>query len=493
MFEKRDFEQFKLLGISAEKVENQIESIKRGFPFLKIVSPATKERGILIIEEDEKKQYIKRFKSSSLKISRFVPASGAATRMFKDLFEALDNIDNGKCFTDDSEAGKFFANLETFPFYEDLKIIKGFDSNDKSGILKLLLSNKGLGYGSLPKGLLKFHKYNNQSRTAFEEQLVESSKYAVSADGFARLTFTVSKEHLVSFEALFLNLIPKLNKERGLDFKVEFTLQKKSTDTVAVDMDGNAFRTGDGSILFRPGGHGALLDNLDEMKSDIIFIKNIDNVTKEELLQDTTEWKQTLAGILLEIRDQIFAFLKRLDGEFDEKLNDEIIHFLREKLCITLPDLPEDILREFLYAKLNRPIRVCGMVKNEGEPGGGPFIVYDPDGSTSLQILESAQLDKNHRDYMSWMSGSTHFNPVDIVCSIYDYQGNKFNLPKFTDPETGFISIKSVYGKSLKALELPGLWNGAMSNWNTVFVEVPVSTFNPVKSVNDLLRPQHTG
>jgi len=286
----------------------------------------------------------------------------------------------------------FLLIWRRFPFYEDLKNINGFDSNNKSGILKHMLSDKGLGYGSLPKGLIKFHKYNNQSRTAFEEQLVESSKYAVSADGYARLTFTVSEEHLDSFKALYLSLIPQFKRERGVDLKVEFTLQKKSTDTIAVDMDGNPFRNSDGSILFRPGGHGALLDNLEEMKSDIIFIKNIDNVTKEEFLDDTVEWKQTLAGILLKIRDQVFNFLKRLDGEFDEKLNEEIIKFLNDKLCISLPDLPDEIVREFLYAKLNRPIRVCGMVRNEGEPGGGPFIVCDADGSTSLQILESAQL-----------------------------------------------------------------------------------------------------
>ncbi len=493
MFEKRDFEQFRLIGIDAEAVEIQIKLINNGFPFLNIISPASINRGIIILDNDERDRYIEKFKTSSSEISRFVPASGAATRMFKDLYEALDDVNKGGEIDNNSNAGQFFLNLNYFPFYNDLKGISGFDPNNKSSVLELLLTKKGLNYGSLPKGLLKFHNYSDHSRTAFEEQLVESVKYATSYDGIAKMVFTVSEEHLDSFTSFYSSLYNKFKNDKGTILDVKFTLQKRSTDTVAVGMDGQPFRNPDGSILFRPGGHGALLNNLQESDSDIVFIKNIDNVTKEEYLSDTVIWKQTLAGILLQIRDEIFSFLKRLDGESDPALNDEIIKFLNERLCIKLPDLPGEIRKDFLYAKLNRPIRVCGMVRNEGEPGGGPYIVMDADGSTSLQILESAQLDKSNRNYQSWMNESTHFNPVDLVCSIRDYQGKKFDLSKYVDPETGFISNKSIQGQSIKALELPGLWNGAMSNWNTIFVEVPVSTFNPVKSVTDLLRPQHSG
>ncbi|MDD4057265.1 MAG: DUF4301 family protein [Bacteroidales bacterium] len=493
MFEQRDLDQFNSIGVSKEVVESQIELVNNGFSFLEIVAPATKERGIKVIDPSSKERLINLYINSDLSVSRFVPASGAATRMFKDLYEALDLLNKGASFALDSTVGIFFSSLKRFPFYDELKGISGFNPNRHSQIIELLLFDKGLNYGSLPKGLLSFHKYSNGSRTAFEEQLVESEKYAVNSNGCAKIMFTVSDDHLESFNNLYLKLKSKFKAERGVDPIVDFTLQKHSTDTVAVDLDGNPFRNDDGSILFRPGGHGALLGNLEQIDSDIVFIKNIDNVTKEELLEDTIEWKQIIAGMLIEVREKIFSYLKRLDGEFDDKLNKEIIQFLDEEFCISIPDIPKEILRDFLYAKLNRPIRVCGMVKNEGEPGGGPFIVQDADGSTSLQILESAQLDKSHLNYNKWMSGSTHFNPVDIVCSTINYLGEKFSLSRFTDPETGFVSIKSVQGRSLKALELPGLWNGAMSNWNTIFVEVPISTFNPVKSINDLLRQQHTG
>lgn len=492
-FSKSDLDQFKKQEISVSEVEYQIESINRGFPFLDIIAPCVPGKGIRMVSKEMQSQYILKYKSSSLQVSRFVPASGAATRMFKDLYEAAVLIEKGGRPESSSPASLFLSSLDRFPFIDDLKQLPSFNSGDYLSVIRLLLLDHGLGYGSKPKGLLKFHNYSGGSRTAFEEQLVESVKYAVNNDGVAKLMLTVSAEHLESFNNLYLKLKEKIIKERGTNLIVDFTLQKKSTDTIAVDLEGNPFRNEDGSILFRPGGHGALIGNLQEINSDIIFIKNIDNVTREELLDDTTIWKQTLAGLLINFRERCFGYLNKLDGEFNSELNVEIIEYLKEEFCIEIPDLPEELTRDYLYAKLNRPIRVCGMVKNEGEPGGGPFVVRDADGSTSLQILESAQLDTSHPDFKRWSMEATHFNPVDIVCSIIDYQGNKYNLNKFIDVETGFVSIKSLKGKSLKALELPGLWNGAMSNWNTIFVEVPVSTFNPVKTVNDLLRPQHAG
>ncbi len=492
-FTKSDLDQFNRQEISVSEVESQVESIKRGFPFLNIVAPSVPGKGIRMVSKEMQSRYISIYQSSRLSVSRFVPASGAATRMFKDLYEAAELLERGEKPEPNSPVSLFLSSLDRFPFIDDLKRLPSFNSGDYLSVIKLLLLDHGLGYGSKPKGLLKFHRYSGESRTAFEEQIVESVKYAFNNDGEAKLMLTVSAEHLESFNNLYLKLKEKILKERGINLTVDFTLQKKSTDTIAVDLEGNPFRNEDGSILFRPGGHGALIGNLQEINSDIIFIKNIDNVTREELLDDTTTWKQTLAGMLIQAREKCFGYLNKLDGEFDSALHLEIIKYLKEEFCIEIPDLPEELTRDFLYAKLNRPIRVCGMVKNEGEPGGGPFIVRDADGSTSLQILESAQLDKSHPDFRRWSMESTHFNPVDIVCSIIDYQGNKFNLNKFIDVETGFVSVKSLKGKSLKALELPGLWNGAMSNWNSIFVEVPVSTFNPVKTVNDLLRPQHTG
>lgn len=493
MFNSKDEKQFESIGIDKSVVLDQVESMRRGFPFLEIVSPATTDRGIMVIGKKEQKRYSDLFNSSRTQVTRFIPASGAATRMFKELYEAIDLIESGNNIKPGHAAYNFFLNLEVFPFYDDLKSVRGFDQSDKKSVLRMLLEPSGLNYGSLPKGLLKFHRYNNGSRTAFEEQIVESILYAQSVEGGAKLMFTVSEEHLEAFKSHSGEIVNKYKRERGVEINTRFSIQSRATDTIALDSDGNPFRNEDGSILFRPAGHGALLNNLQELESDIVFIKNIDNVTRENFLDDTAIWKETIAGVLIETREQVFSFLRRLDGESDKGLNSEIVSFLRERLCTEIPDLPEEITREYLYAKLNRPIRVCGMVRNEGEPGGGPFIVKEADGSKSLQILEAAQLNKKDTNYGRWMSGSTHFNPVDIVCSLYNYQGEKFNLSKFIDNEACLISNKSLQGRSLMALELPGLWNGGMSNWNTIFVEVPISTFNPVKTVNDLLRPQHSG
>ena len=331
-------------------------------------------------------------------------------------------------------------------------------------------------------------------RTPLEEHLVEAALYA-SSKGQADVHFTVSREHRELFEALVERLLPEYEKRFGIRYHVSFSEQKPSTDTLAANMDNTPFRQDDGSLLFRPGGHGALIQNLGDLESDIVFIKNIDNVVPDRLKPATVRWKQVIAGVLVGAQEKSFEYLRLLDtGRYTHEQIEEMIRFVRHTLSTDVPglkDLEDAELVSFLRSKLNRPMRVCGVVKNVGEPGGGPFLAYNPDGSISLQILESSQIDKGNPEYVRMFTEGTHFNPVDLVCGIRDYKGERFDLPRYVDPQTGFISYKSKNGRELKALELPGLWNGAMSNWATIFVEVPLETFNPVKTVNDLLRPEH--
>jgi hypothetical protein len=348
-----------------------------------------------------------------------------------------------------------------------------------------------LNYGQLPKGLLKFHRYPNETRTPFEEHLIEAAEYARSKEGVATITFTVSPEHIDLFKKLAEKVEPEYQKRYGCKFEIIFTTQKKSTDTIAVDPENKPFRLNDSSLLFRPAGHGALIENLNDMDYDIVIIKNIDNIPMERYLANNSLWKNILTGVLLDIRDKLFSYLQKIESDDSESLVEEIYKFFSIELSTELPKVPETLLKDYLRAKLDRPVRVCGVVKNLGEPGGGPFLVRDSDGSVTPQILEGAQLNLSDKKTSNILAESTHFNPVDIVCSFIDHNGEKFDLNRFTDPETGFISEKSQEGRKLKALELPGLWNGAMSNWNTVFVEVPVSTFSPVKTVFDLLREEH--
>lgn len=260
-------------------------------------------------------------------------------------------------------------------------------------------------------------------------------------------------------------------------------------------MDNTPFRDKNGNLLFRPGGHGALIENLNDVDADVVFVKNIDNVVPDSFKCSTVIWKKVLAGVLVTLQEKIFGYLNLIEtGKYSHSQIEEMIHFLQNELCIRKPDIKdlEDAeLILYIKSKLLRPIRVCGMVKNVGEPGGGPFLAVNPDGTVSLQVLESSQIDMNDPQKKALFEKGTHFNPVDLVCAVKNHKGEKYNLPDYVDKNTGFISHKSKDGRELKALELPGLWNGAMSNWNTVFVEVPISTFNPVKTVNDLLRPEH--
>lgn len=490
MFSSKDYDQMAQLGISSEVVLNQIDTFKKGFPYLEVISAATPKKGVKVLSDSEIKTAIQRYSSFEGTICKFVPASGAATRMFKDLYDIAKNQNE-----QDSESNplnaRFFNELKRFPFYEDLISLGELTTDSKLDIIRRVLDSDGLNYGQLPKGLLKFHRYPDEIRTPFEEHLIEAAQYARSKDGVAKITFTVSPEHIDLFKKLAEKIEPEYQKRYGCKFEIIFTTQKKSTDTIAVDPDNKPFRLNDSSLLFRPAGHGALIENLNDMDYDIVIIKNIDNIPMERYLENNSLWKNILTGVLLEIRDKLFAYLQKIENEYSEPLAEEINRFFSVELSTELPKVPGTLMKDFLRAKLDRPVRVCGVVKNLGEPGGGPFLVRDSDGSVSPQILEGAQLNLNDSKTKKTLSESTHFNPVDIVCSFKDHGGERFNLKLFTDPETGFISEKSLEGRSLKALELPGLWNGAMSNWNTVFVEVPVSTFSPVKTVFDLLREEH--
>lgn len=499
-----DKKQIASRGINEQQVENQLKQFEQGFPFLKLEAAASIGKGIIAPNDDERNQYIEKwnsYKANGHKVVKFVPASGAASRMFKDMFAFLNAPYDVPTTPFEKE---FFENIKKFAFREAL-CDKCHTNNDKSimqlikdgnykAVVANMLNTEGLNYGQLPKGLLLFHNYDDGARTSMEEHLVEAALYA-SSNGEAHVHFTVSHDHLELFKAKVAEKKDIYEKRYGVKYDISFSEQKPSTDTIAVNPDNTPFREDDGSLLFRPGGHGALIENLNEIDADIVFIKNIDNVVPDKLKDDTVTYKQLIAGILVSLQEKAFEYLRVLDsGEYNHNKLEEIIRFVQRDLCCRKPDIKdmEDAdLVIYLRQKLNRPMRVCGVVKNVGEPGGGPFLVYNNDGTISLQILESSQIDKNNEEYMKMFTQGTHFNPVDLVCALKDYQGNAFNLPDFVDPSTGFISNKSKGGKELKALELPGLWNGAMSNWNTVFVEVPLSTFNPVKTVNDLLREQH--
>ncbi len=504
MFTQEDILQIEQKGMSEAQIEAQLECFRKGFDFLKLKGAAAVGDGIVAPSEDEAEAYIKAwndYKAEGHNITKFVPASGAASRMFKNMFEFLD-ADCEVPTTDFEKA--FFAHIHYFAFFDALNDAcflnegKGVDALIEEGEYKAVVANmlgeEGLNYGQLPKGLLQFHSYDDCAKTPVEEHLTEAALYG-SSRGEAEVHFTVSSEHRKLFEELIERVVPEAQQKFKITYKVSLSEQKPSTDTIAVNMDNTPFRTSDGKLLFRPGGHGALIENLNDLKSDIVFIKNIDNVVPDRLKGDTVFWKQVIAGVLVDAQKKVFGYLRLLDsGKFNHDDLEDIIRFVRHTLCCDVPNLKnmEDTeLHVFLKNKLNRPIRVCGVVKNVGEPGGGPFLAYNPDGSISLQILESSQIDKNNAEYMKMFTQGTHFNPVDLVCAIRNYKGEKFNLPDFVDPATGFISYKSKDGKELKALELPGLWNGAMSDWNTIMVEVPLTTFNPVKTVNDLLRPQH--
>ncbi|MBE6178048.1 MAG: DUF4301 family protein [Rikenellaceae bacterium] len=476
MFTDKDLQQIADHGLTPEAVELQIENFRRGFPYLGIVRAASPGDGVVLVSDEEAEKAIARYEASKeqIQVVKFVPASGAATRMFKELFSF---VGEGKRTPG---IDRLVNEIEKFAFWPELKAVLPAEYDDTQLVSAII--KEGLNYGAKPKGLVTFHAYPEGARKAVEEHLAEGAAYA-TAGGVARIHFTVSPEHIEGFKNLLTEKVPFYEARYGIRYEISFSVQKPSTDTIAVNPDNTPFRQDDGSLLFRPAGHGALIENLNDIDADVVFIKNIDNVTTDARRADTTRYKKILAGLLLQLQERSFEYLKALAVGGAEL--EPIAAFIEQELCVKLPEQYDAAL---LQAILNRPIRLCGMVRNEGEPGGGPFWVKNEDGTESLQIAESSQIAPED---MPLMKSATHFNPVDLVCGVKNSKGEKFDLRGYTDPATGFISEKSAGGRDLRAQELPGLWNGAMAKWNTIFVDVPITTFSPVKVVQDLLREQH--
>ncbi len=500
-FKGQDFELLKQKGIALEEILRQISMFKNGIEPIKLVEPATPANGgVKVLKDREIEYYIQIFEEfrSNRVIYKFTPASGAATRMFKKLYQFLESDDMEP---QDEELKDFFANLQKLAFYHDLEnackklyghnIKKLLKLKEYKKIVTALLDEQGLGYGQKPKALIKFHKYKDRSRTSMEEHLVEAFSYAVGRDNSLELHFTVSPEHKSEFEAHARELL-NVYDEKNEKINFSFSVQKPSTDTIAVDMNNMPFRKEDGNLLFRPGGHGALIYNLNDIDSDLIFVKNIDNVAPDRMKLDTEMYFKALAGYLITLKNKIDAYNEILETGVEQEDLDDIYEFIENVLMIKpkkkLKKFEDKI--EFARKILNRPLRVAGMVKNLGQEGGGPFLV-EYDEFISPQIVEKSQIDLTNPHYKELLKKSTHFNPTFMVLSVKDYKGNKFNLLDFVDEKASFITIKNYHGHDIKALERPGLWNGAMAFWNTVFVQVPLTVFNPVKTVFDLLKPNH--
>ena len=465
-------------GLTPAALETQLKNFREGFPFLPVTRAASCGDGIRVLDAAGIEQAAARYDRAkeSLRVVKFVPASGAATRMFKELFEF---VREGRR---PAVVGELLANRRRFAFWPELRTIIGDDADELRTVENIVA--EGLRYGETPKGLVSFHRYGDEVRKAVEEHLVEGAQYA-AAGGEVKIHFTVSPEHLTRFEALLAEKIPGYESRFGVKYRISFSVQDPSTDTLAVNPDCTPFRRADGRLLFRPAGHGALIGNLGKIDADIVFVKKIDKLNTDDRRSDTVLYKKALAGVLLALQERIFEYLMALEVPGAEL--EPIAAFIENELCVKLP---KDYGTALLRQVLDRPIRVCGMVRNEGEPGGGPFWVAGADGLETLQIAESNQIAPEKRELMR---SATHFNPVDLVCSFRTSKGGRFDLREFVDPATGFISRKSDGGRELLAQELPGLWNGAMARWNTVFVEVPITTFSPVKVVTDLLRPEHQG
>ena len=512
MFTEKDIKQIENKGITLKQAIAQVNRIKNGMSYSNLVSAATIGKGIVSYNEKEVQGYIRLYESkqNDISIVKFVPASGAASRMFKFLFQFLNNYDSNESIeayverTGDKLISTFVSGIEHFPFYENViekaKVLNpNFDGLNKDRAIiefvRTMLSEDGLNYSFLPKGLLPFHKYTDGPVTAFQEHLLESTLYA-SSNQKANLHFTVSEKHHSYFSSELDNIREDLEEKTKITFNVSFSYQKEETETLALTIDNEIYRNEDGSILFRPAGHGALLQNLNDLDNDIVFIKNIDNMVVFDRNKKVSDYKKLVAGVLLEVQEHAFSFLHQLDGKSVSETDMlKMAAFLSQKMNVSINDEFDDLTlekkKDYLKGKLNRPIRACGIVKNQGEPGGGPFWVKDYNGEVSLQIVEFAQIDIDNKRQADIVNNATHFNPTDLVCGIKNYKGEKFDLMDYVDPEAAFITMKTQNGTDIQALELPGLWNGSMAYWNSIFVEIPVETFNPVKTVNDLLKPVH--
>ena len=515
-FSSSELRQLQERSVTLESVEQQIDWFQKGFPFVRLQRPCTTGDGIITLSPDEVDWFVALHDQAAHagRMMKFVPASGVASRMFQSLLtlahrpEPLTPVSITRAAeSGDSDCEQFSQLLTHFHQLAFTDVLRHVMAKDRVALdiilangpyqelLAYLLTPKGLNYANLPKGLIPFHRYADHTRTPFEEHLVEAAAYTQDERHLARVHFTVTVEHQESITTHIREILPRY-EQAGCHYFITYSVQKPSTDTIAVDHENKPFRSLDGKLVFRPGGHGALLENLSDLKGDIIFIKNIDNVVPDHLKFDTYRYKKALGGYLVALQEELFNLVKNLmNGPVDRSRLTEAFSFARHKLHIQTPNHivngDEDSQRNFLLRKLNRPIRVCGMVRNTGEPGGGPFWIQEQHGASSLQIIESSQVDMTEKEQLTIWRSATHFNPVDLVCGVRDFRGQFFDLHEFTNPTTGFISIKSKDGKELRALELPGLWNGAMAEWNTAFVEVPLSTFNPVKTVYDLLRLEH--
>lgn len=501
-FSKKDLEQIENHNLSVFQVERQLENFKKGFPFVNLEKPAVIGDGLLRIEDEKAKEYVNIFEEyvSDAKVVKFVPASGAATRMFKDLYDFNSSFDSTKnTLQDFPKVKEVIERIKDFAFYEKLLpfgIEKLLEEKKYLQIIDFILEESGLAYGQSPKATIVFHKYNDEVRTAFEEHLVEAATYCVNNKREVNLHFTISENHKEKFSQLFESVREKYESRFECKYIVEFSEQKYSTDTVAVYLDNSLVRDNEGNIVFRPAGHGALIENLNEINADIVFIKNIDNVIHDKYKDTTYKYKKVLAGGLVDLKKKIDCYLNILSkSSFETSILSEIKLFCKKNLSIELKDLSffndREVYRDYLISILNRPIRVCGMVKNEGQPGGGPFWIKKENGELSLQIVESAQVDMEDKKQKEIFNSSTHFNPVDLVCLVKGFNGEKFELTDFVDYNTGFITEKSQQSKKIKVQELPGLWNGSMANWITIFVQVPLETFTPVKTINNLLDSGH--
>lgn len=480
-------------GISQDMLAQQMLAHVKGTATITLDKIATTGDGIFEINGYNRSKYtnIYKLKQPETSIFKFVPASGLASRMFKGLAEFYNSKTNNPM------SQYFFNNLHKFPFYKDIIIefhrlypnIKKLDNlSNKLLFLNFILNEDGLNYQRTPKGLIKFHQYDIDNKSALEEQIDEGYFYAIGKNQTINIHFTVSPLFVDAFKKHSEEYIDANYNDSGVEFNISFSIQKSSTDTIALNCDNTPYKDNNDNYLFRAGGHGALIENLNDLDADLIFIKNIDNVSHQNHMEETIKYKQILAGKLLELQDKIYHYLHLIENDIEKVNKEEIRFFLMENFFV---NFDENCDFETLFTYLNRPIRVCGMIKNQGDAGGGPFWIKDADENTSLQIIEGAQIDKKNSEQLEILHQSTHFNPVDIVCGIKNYKGNKFDLTKYVNHDAVFITDKTVNGAKIKGLELPGLWNGAMHNWLSVFVEVPIKTFNPVKTVTDLLSPMH--